>query len=62
MLSRVDQDGRIPRQVPYPRTVGDEPEEHPWPGPPVGGEALAVLQPEIAASDRNPRRRDVALD
>ena len=25
-------------------------------------EALRVLQPEIAASDRNPRRRDVALD
>jgi hypothetical protein len=50
------------QQVPYPRTVRDEPAEHPWPGPPFGGEALAVFQPEIAASDGNPRRRDVALD
>jgi hypothetical protein len=50
------------RQIPHPWTVRDEPEEHPWPGSPFGGEALAVFQGEIAPSDCDPRRRDVALD
>jgi hypothetical protein len=36
---------------PYPRTVGDEPEEHPWPGSPFSGEALAVNFAEIAPGD-----------
>jgi hypothetical protein len=47
---------------PYPWTVGDEPEVHPWPGSPFGGEALAVFHAEIAASDCDPRGGDVTLD
>jgi hypothetical protein len=61
MLSRIDQDGRIPDR-PYPRTVRDQPEEHPRPGAPFGGEALTVSRAEIAPRDGRPRRGNVALD
>jgi hypothetical protein len=50
------------RQIPDPRTVGDQLEEHPWPGAPFGGEALAVRHAEIATGDGGPRQADVALD
>jgi hypothetical protein len=50
------------RQIRYPWTVGDQSQQHPWPGSPFGGEALAVFHAEIAAGDCGPRQADVALD
>jgi hypothetical protein len=63
-LTAVEADhlGRISDRSPQPRTVGDEPEEHPWRGSPFGGKAFAVPHAEIAPGDGRPRRGDVALD
>ena len=42
-----------PRQIPNPRTVGNQPEQHPWPGSPFGSKALAVTHTETHRGSRS---------
>jgi hypothetical protein len=59
MLFRVDQVAGCPTD-PRPADFGDQLEEHPWPGAPFGGEALAVRHAEIATGDDGPHRASLA--
>ena len=50
------------RQVPHARLRRGQPEQDSGLRPAVGGEALAVLRPEVACGDVCSHRRDVALN